>query len=109
MASMTRWGTCVPPGPSRNTAGCPFTFCEREGNCDRTHVRSKEVFTSVCIVDKLLFSSTPEFLGQRPATNHQRLLHRLHKVGHHPISCSFQSRIVLCEHKPGKNVSLKIQ
>src|ERR1043166_5688542 len=43
MASMTRCGTCVPPGPSRKTAGCPLTVCASEGNCERTQVRSSEV------------------------------------------------------------------
>src|ERR1700730_3119923 len=43
MASITCCGTCVPPGPSRKTAGCPLTVCASEGNCERTQVRSSEV------------------------------------------------------------------
>src|ERR1700722_11494907 len=31
MASTTRRGTCVPPGPSRNAAGGPLTFRSRAG------------------------------------------------------------------------------
>src|SRR6267142_1744963 len=43
MASITRWGTCVPPGPSRKAAGLPLTVCASDGNCERTQVRSSEV------------------------------------------------------------------
>src|ERR1700681_720717 len=41
MASITCWGTCVPPGPSRKTAGWPLTVCANDGNCERTQVRSR--------------------------------------------------------------------
>src|SRR5229473_1372187 len=50
MASITRCGTCVPPGPSRNAAGCPFTVCEREGNCARTHWTSSAAVTAFSVV-----------------------------------------------------------
>src|SRR5450759_4285424 len=43
MASITCRGTCVPPGPSRKTAGCSLTVCESAGNCERTQVRSSAV------------------------------------------------------------------
>src|ERR1700722_7566946 len=41
MASMTRCGTCVPPGPSRNAAGCPLTVCASDGNWEQTQGMSK--------------------------------------------------------------------
>src|SRR5437762_13094399 len=47
MASITRSGTCVPPGPSKNTAGLPSIVCAREGNWERTQVRSRVVSDSV--------------------------------------------------------------
>src|ERR1700682_1216787 len=40
MASITRCGTCVPPGPSRKTAGCLLIVCASAGNCERTQARS---------------------------------------------------------------------
>src|SRR5208282_1446013 len=43
MASITCCGTCVPPGPSRKTAGCPLTVCASAGNCERTQARSNAV------------------------------------------------------------------
>src|SRR5271167_1238726 len=43
MASITRCGTCVPPGPSRKTASFPLTVCASEGNCARTQARSSAV------------------------------------------------------------------
>src|SRR5450759_4019563 len=43
MASITCCGTCVPPGPSRKTAGCPLTVWASAGNCERTQVRSRAV------------------------------------------------------------------
>src|ERR1700678_4083166 len=45
MASITRCGTCVPPGPSKKT-GCWFKcsliemVCPSAGNCERTQPRS---------------------------------------------------------------------
>src|ERR1035441_2686175 len=48
MASITRCGTCVPPGPSRKTAGCPLIVCARAGNCERTQVRSTAVDEEAC-------------------------------------------------------------
>src|ERR1700750_3190135 len=47
MASITVWGTCVPPGPSRNTTGWPLTVCERDGNWERIQVRSNDPVSSV--------------------------------------------------------------
>src|SRR5437588_937037 len=41
MASITRCGTCVPPGPSRKVAGWPLTVWASEGNWARTQVRSR--------------------------------------------------------------------
>src|SRR5208282_2280919 len=41
--SITRCRTCVPPGPSRKTAGFPSTVCARAGNCPRTQARSNAV------------------------------------------------------------------
>src|SRR5579885_736797 len=41
MASITRCGTCVPPGPSRYAAGWPLTTRFKEGNCARTHSKSR--------------------------------------------------------------------
>src|ERR1700728_53451 len=43
MASMTRCGTCVPPGPSRKTAGWALTVWARAGNWARMWVRSRAV------------------------------------------------------------------
>jgi len=43
MASITRCGTCVPPGPSRKTAGCLLIVCASAGNCERTQARSSAV------------------------------------------------------------------
>src|SRR5690242_10855076 len=40
MASITRSGTWVPPGASKKTAGLPFIVSAREGNWERTQVRS---------------------------------------------------------------------
>src|ERR1039458_8437946 len=42
-ASITRWGTCVPPGPSKNAARWPLTLVARAGNCERTHSMSSVV------------------------------------------------------------------
>src|SRR6476646_5072281 len=44
---MTRCGTWVPPGPSRNAAGCPFTWREKDGNCERTQARSSALMFEV--------------------------------------------------------------
>src|SRR5216684_1487757 len=49
MASITRCGTCVPPGPSRNAAGCPLTVWAREGNCARTHRTSSAAVTAFSV------------------------------------------------------------
>src|SRR5713101_8227730 len=61
MASITCCGTCVPPGPSRKTAGCPLTVCASAGNCERTQARSsatdedkEEVCTAIGITDILI-------------------------------------------------------
>src|ERR1700675_4775319 len=43
MASITCCGTCVPPGPSRKTAGCLLIVCASAGNCERTQARSSAV------------------------------------------------------------------
>src|ERR1700675_5141725 len=43
MASITCCGTCVPPGPSRKTAGCLLIVCASAGNFERTQVRSSAV------------------------------------------------------------------
>src|SRR5579859_6052507 len=54
MASITRCGTCVPPGPSKKTAGhfleCSLTDWASAGNCARTQARSRgvEVTEEVC-------------------------------------------------------------
>ena len=40
IARITRSGTCVPPGPSKNAAEWPFTFMASAGNCDRTQSMS---------------------------------------------------------------------
>src|ERR1700686_4802868 len=50
MASMTRCGTCVPPGPSRNAAVCPLTVWASEGNWERTQWRSRAVEAEVSVV-----------------------------------------------------------
>lgn len=44
---MTRCGTCVPPGPSKNTAGWPFTVWASEGNCERMEAKSSAGRVSV--------------------------------------------------------------
>src|SRR5713226_5548525 len=61
MASITCCGTCVPPGPSRKTAGCPLTVCASAGNCERTQARSsatdedkEEVCSAIGIADILI-------------------------------------------------------
>src|SRR5579863_2758176 len=54
MASMTRCGTCVPPGPSRNAAGCPLTVWDREGNWARMAARSR-AGASVSVVDMAIY------------------------------------------------------
>src|SRR5215469_5618518 len=41
MASITRRGTCVPPGPSRKATGRPSISRARAGNCERIQVRSR--------------------------------------------------------------------
>src|SRR4051812_13523728 len=43
---MTRCGTCVPPGPSKNTAGWPFTVCDSAGNWLRIQARSSAGMTA---------------------------------------------------------------
>src|SRR5712671_3910961 len=50
MASITRCGTCVPPGPSRKAAGCPLTVWESEGNWERTQVRSRAAGAKVSVL-----------------------------------------------------------
>src|ERR1700722_19098104 len=57
MASITRCGTCVPPGPSRNTAGCPATVCASEGNCARTQARSSPVDLDIDIDEEVAVCS----------------------------------------------------
>src|SRR5258707_12568668 len=61
MASITCCGTCVPPGPSRKTAGCPLTVCASAGNCERTQARSsatdedkEEACSAIGIADILI-------------------------------------------------------
>src|SRR5258708_27271145 len=55
MASITRCGTCVPPGPSRNAAGCPLTVCERAGNWERPQVRSRVVEIACSVVGIVIY------------------------------------------------------
>src|SRR5258708_10126011 len=82
MASITCCGTCVPPGPSRKTAGCPLTVCASAGNCERTQVGSsavdeEEACSAMGIADILNESAVsvrvvtglyPVPAGQSPAT-----------------------------------------
>src|SRR6266436_9564511 len=82
MASITCRGTCVPPGPSRKTAGCPLTVCASAGNCERTQVRSsaveeEEACSAIGIADilnervvsaRVVTGLCPVPAGQRPAT-----------------------------------------
>lgn len=76
MASITRRGTCVPPGPSKKTAGWPFTICDNEGNWERNQLISKGAFTSV-VVDIVLFYV---FLV---------VGYRAHEIGQQAVSRSF--------------------
>src|ERR1700686_2043545 len=61
MASITRRGPCVPPGPSRNTAGYlaegPVTVCVSAGNCERIHTRSNGRFAAVEVVCEMVWSA----------------------------------------------------
>src|SRR3982074_750639 len=57
---MTCWGTCVPAGPSRNAAGCPFTCNFSDGNCARTHVESSGLLPVSCKAGVLIFVSRCE-------------------------------------------------
>src|SRR6266849_6172180 len=68
MASMTCCGTCVPPGPSRKTAGCPLTVCASAGNCERTQMRSSavdedEACSAIGIADILIESVEADVEG----------------------------------------------
>src|SRR6266852_7797527 len=63
MASITCCGTCVPPGPSRKTAGCLLIVCASAGNCERTQARSRatdedkeEACSAIGIADILIES-----------------------------------------------------
>src|SRR5262245_60299571 len=50
MAWITLLGTCVPPGPSKKTAGRSFTVWARAGNWARTQPRSRvDMGTPLCI------------------------------------------------------------
>src|SRR5271156_5322182 len=67
MASITRCGTCVPPGPSRNAAGCPLTVCAREGNWARTQGRSRAASGTVSVVGMaaIVFSARRQWTGAK--------------------------------------------
>src|ERR1700675_2197249 len=72
MASITCCGTCVPPGPSRKTAGCLLTVCASAGNCERTQVRSnavdeEEACSAIGIADIL-----NEEVEANPKSGHER-------------------------------------
>lgn len=60
MASITRCGTCVPPGPSRKIAGRPLADGASAGNCERTQARSiavegeDEVCSAIGMTDILI-------------------------------------------------------
>src|SRR5258708_32156297 len=54
---MTCLGTCVPAGPSRNAAGCPFTCNFSDGNCARTQVESSGLLPVSCKAGVLIFVS----------------------------------------------------
>src|ERR1700687_6316307 len=52
---MTCFGTCVPAGPSKKAAGCPFTCNFREGNCSLTHAMSNAFFAVPGMTGVLIF------------------------------------------------------
>src|SRR5258708_40294769 len=86
MASMTHCGTCVPPGPSRNAAGCPLTVWASEGNWERTQVRSRVVGASVSVAGMGFM-----FLGQmafrsRVSKINSELLRWVPRFGIKPIN-----------------------
>src|SRR6266436_7909378 len=60
MASITCLGTCVPAGPSKNAAACPFTCSFSEGNCSLTQAISNVLFPVPCITGVLIF-----FMGRQ--------------------------------------------
>src|ERR671923_3017353 len=91
MASMTRCGTCVPPGPSRKTAGWPFTVCDSEGNCDLTHAMSKVAVTSCSVLNMKSL-----------------LAHSSYEVGQHSVCGGLQPGIVLGNGQAGKSICFKI-
>src|ERR1700688_2081765 len=62
MASMTRCGTCVPPGPSRNAAGCPLTVWASEGNWARMWVRSRVMGALASVVG---IGEHPSYYGSK--------------------------------------------
>src|SRR5580693_9138124 len=71
MATITCRGTCVPPGPSKKTAGWPLTGWASEGNCERTQSRSRvvdeeaEVCSAMGIADILIEGGTRTGLPPR--------------------------------------------
>src|SRR5712671_621452 len=76
MASMTRCGTCVPPGPSRNAAGCPLMVWESEGNWERTQARSRAEGAKVSVVGMIQFS----FITDRASGEHDVITPRTRRL-----------------------------
>src|SRR5215471_10910798 len=129
MASMTRSGTWVPPGPSRKAAGCPATVWEREGNCERMEARGKAgctdcslvsirpfIFITVANVGDVVDIETSRGIRPRPATipicsarcaaipreNGVPLGYRSHEIGNQAVRRGVQARTFFGDGQAGE-------
>src|SRR5215469_10103926 len=88
MASITRCGTCVPPGASKNTAGLPFTVCCNAGNCRRIQWMSSFLTWGTTLV----------------LANMLRTPHCVYKIREHSVSRRLRPGITLADGQLFKDI-----
>src|SRR5712691_2602929 len=92
MASTTRCGTCVPPGPSRKAAGCPLTVWASAGNWERTQVMSRAVGAAISVVCMVVSLSS----------------HGSHEIRQHAIRGGVETGVFFGDGEAGEDVGFKI-